>query len=277
MAALMSFRVNRSEQGLTLLDYLAARLSLSRKQAKHLLDDRAVFVNRRRVWMARHPLQAGDVVEAPGQRAPAARSADVRVLYADDHLLVADKPAGITTNGPGGLEELLARGPAPGALAVHRLDRDTTGCNLFARSEAARQKMVALFESHGMEKAYRAIAVGRLSEARTRVESPVDHLEAVTHLRVLKALDAATYLEARPETGRTHQIRVHLKELHHPLAGDRVYLTRELTTDVLRQLPRQMLHAARLTWTCPWTGRDMRVEAPLPRDFRDALRALRLG
>jgi len=276
MAALLSFQVNRAEQGLTLVEYLAARLSISRKQAKRLLDERSVFVNHRRVWMARHPLDSGDIVEAPGQRPKAPPRPELSILYADEHVLVADKPVGLTSVGPGGLEEMVGRGPAPGALAVHRLDRDTSGCNIFARTEDGRARFVQLFEEHQVEKTYRAIAVGRISESRQRVEEPVDNLEAVTHLRILKAMDKATYLEARPETGRTHQIRVHLKAIGHPLAGDRVYLTRELENDALRHMPRQMLHAWQLKWTCPWTGQALKVEAPLPRDFREALRALRL-
>lgn len=277
MASLASHRVNRAENGWSLLDFLAARLGISRKQAKRLLDERVVFVNRRRVWMARHPLQAGDVVETPASARPAKPPAAVALLYEDEHALVVNKPAGVTSNGPGGLEERLQRQGTAGAVAVHRLDRDTTGCNLFAKSSGDRERLVRLFEEREVRKTYRAIAVGRISEHRTRVDEPVDNLEAVTHLRILRATDAATYVEARPETGRTHQIRMHLKAIGHPLAGDRVYLTRELADDALRQAPRQMLHASRITWTCPWSGRAVNVEAPLPPDFRDVLRALRLG
>lgn len=272
-----SLRVNRPEAGASLLEFLSRRLGLSHKQAKRLLDARSVFVNRRRVWMARHALEAGDVVEVPDVPPARRAAATIPVLFEDEHCLVVDKPPGLTSAGPGSVEEQLRRRHGSEATAVHRLDRDTSGCNLFARSAAARERLVALFGGHDLQKVYRAIALGRVPEDLHLLRSAVDNLEAVTRIRLLRAGAAASYLEAMPETGRTHQIRIHLQKAGHPLAGDRVYATREVDADVLRALPRQMLHAWRLRWVHPFTGATIGVEAPLPADFREALRALRLA
>lgn len=276
MPPLVTFRLRPAEAGTPLLDYLAGRLGISRKQAKRLLDSRAVFVNRRRVWMARHPLEAGDVVEAPGRPAAAPRPDRLRILWQDDEALAVDKPAGLLSTGTDSAEERLTRQLGQPVLAVHRIDRDTSGCLLLARNPAVRDRFVALFEARSIHKTYRALAMGAIPWRTETVRAAVDGQEAVTHFRVLSAGRRASYVEARPETGRTHQVRLHLRALGHPLLGDRVYVTREIDDEGLRAVPRQMLHAWRLAWKDA-AGARRAVEAPLPADFRDWLRELKLA
>ncbi len=272
--------VRQPERGTTLQDFLARRLGVSRNQAKRLLDDRGVFVNRRRVWMARHELRTGDEVEVPPPAAvesrAAARPRPLRVLLEEDDYLVVDKPAGILSTGADSVEERL-RSIHPEILTVHRLDRDTTGCLLFARTPEMQAALEKEFEERRVEKTYLAIAIGLFPPHLTRVERPIGGLTALTEFKVLRRNPTASYIEAKPRTGRTHQIRAHLQYAGFPLAGDRAYLSRAVEDDWLRHAPRQMLHAWRLNWKHPVTGAIKRVQAPLPQDFRHALVALRLA
>lgn len=272
------WRVTPAEAGTPLVEWLARRMATSRKQAKRTLDGRSVFVNRRRVWMAQHRLAAGDTVEVTGIRPPGrdARAPNLAILHDSHDVLVINKPAGITTNGPGGAEELLRRAHGS-AWAVHRLDRDTTGCNLFARSPETRDRLVALFGERAVAKTYRVLAVGTVEPRARSIDTPIDGLSAHTELRVIRSNRVASYLEARIETGRTHQIRKHLRDIGHPVAGDRVYLTERLDHPHLRALPRQMLHAHSLRWSDPLTGAVVDVQAPLPPDFAGALHRLGLA
>lgn len=279
---MQSIRVHGSDHGRSLAEFLALRLTISGKQAKRLLDARSVFVNRRRVWMARHALATGDVVEvqaAPrGADAPKAAPTEPRILLDLGDVLVVDKPAGRLSTGPDSIEAWLhARKPGEMWKAVHRLDRDTTGCMILARDGAPLERMIGMFEERTVRKTYQAIALGRVDPAMRRIRHAVDGLEAITEFRVRESNRRATWLEAYPLTGRTHQIRVHLRTAGHPLAGDRVYATREIEDDAIRSVPRQMLHAWKISWKDPATGQVVRAESPLPADFRQALKDLELA
>jgi 23S rRNA pseudouridine1911/1915/1917 synthase len=270
--------VSAPDHGQSLLAFLSARLDLSRKAAKRLLDSRSVLVDERRVWMARHVLRTGQVVtvQAP-VRAPGPDAA-VRVLCRADPYLVVDKPAGLPSNGPHSVETLARRQlRMPALLAVHRLDTDTTGCLLLARDRAAFDLAVPLFRARRVSKAYRVIVAGRWRGGDRTVTEPVDGKPAVTHVHPLAAGAAASLLLARLSTGRTHQIRRHLAALGHPVAGDRVYGTRRTARfPALREVPRQMLHAATLVFEHPGNGRTVRAAAPLPADFNAWVRRLGL-
>lgn len=269
--------IRREQNGQPLLDVLERHQGTSRRKAKQLLDEHRVFVNGRRVWMARHAVRTGDRVEIQDSAPRPPASAPVRVLYEDEHYLVADKPTGLLSNGPDSLEEALRlRFPDQDLLAVHRLDRETSGCNLFARGAAARDAMLPLFKGHAVTKTYHALVKGRVPRELVEIRSPVDGQPAVTHLRILDANARASHLMLKIETGRTHQIRVHLQCARFPVLGDKVYLTRALPEDWMRQVPRQMLHAVRLAFRHPATGVMVRITAPLPADFRQCLRALKL-
>jgi RluA family pseudouridine synthase len=271
--------IPRADHQASLLDVMARRLNLSKKQAKRLLDAHAVFVNQRRVWMARHTVHDGDCIEVLGAAKPSTRpdsKAPISILQESDDWLVANKPAALLSNGPGSLEmRLREQRQEPELEAVHRIDRDTTGCVLYARHRSTRPDLVALFETKTIHKTYVALVQGSFPRHMHRVEKGIEGLEAITEFRVLDANARASLIEARPLTGRTHQIRLHVRALGHPLAGDRVYATGVVEDETLRRLPRQMLHAWRLDWTDP-SGKIIKVIAPWPVDFRQAMTSLGL-
>ena len=266
--------------GTALLDHLAETLALSRRAAKALLDDRLVFVNGRRIWMAKHLLQTRDVVEMlPGDAAPRPEvPAPVRILLDDPRFLVADKPPRLLTNGEKSLElRLREQLGLPELRAVHRLDKDTSGCVLFAKNEDTRRALVAQFEAGRVRKLYHALIAGNLPEPQLDIRAPVDHLPAVSHVRQVSAQarpPRCAHVTVAIETGRTHQIRIHLQQIGDPVLGDRQYFNAR--SAAFPEVPRQMLHAAELRFAHPETGKTVVATAPLPRDFKDWLRNLRL-
>ena len=266
--------------GIPLLDHLAESLGLSRRAAKTLLDDRQVFVNGRRIWMAKHLLQTRDAVELlPDAVAPQSdRAAAIRLLVDEPTFLVADKPPRLLTVGDKSLEvRLRDQLGLPGLRAVHRLDKDTSGCVLFAKDEETRRMLVSQFEEGRVRKLYHALVAGNLAEPQMDVRVPVDHLPAVSHVRQVAAQTKpprAAHLTVAIETGRTHQIRIHLHHLGHPVLGDRQYFNAR--SGDFPEVPRQMLHASELRFAHPATGKPVSATSPLPRDFRDWLRLLRL-
>ena len=267
--------------GTPLLDHLVECLSLSRRAAKNLLDDRLVFVNGRRIWMAKHLLQARDAVELlPDAVAPQRnRELPVRILIDDPAFLVADKPPRLLTVGDKSLEvRLRDQLGLPALRAVHRLDKDTSGCVLFAKDEETRLALVAQFEDGRVRKLYHALVAGNLPEPQMDIRLHVDHLPAVSHVRQVAASTKpprAAHLTVAIETGRTHQIRIHLHHVGNPVLGDRQYFN-ERSGD-FPEVPRQMLHASELRFAHPATGKPVAAASPLPRDFRDWMHHLRLN
>lgn len=273
-----SFTVNKKNAGRTLLEVMAEHLGLSRKKAKALLDQRSVFVNQQRVWMARHTLQQGDVVATNPPKALTPRDTK-QLVYRDEHYLVANKPAGILSNGLNSLEVELRRIlKKPGLRAVHRLDRDTSGCLVFATGQKAFEAMVEQFRKNEIQKVYRAIILGRMNTSARDIKDALEGRTAITQLRVLDSNPAASHIQVRLSTGRTHQIRKHLTSLGHPVVGDKKYGLKQRRGERvdLTRVPRQMLHASAFTFEHPFTGKTIRAKAPHPADFKRCLRDLKL-
>lgn len=270
--------VSSQEGGRWLIDFLASHRGFSRRQAKSLLDRRLVFVNRRRVWMARHSLQAGDIVELPricgaGASSPAAP----RILYQDADYLIADKPAGLLANGPHSLEtRLQAELGMPELAAAHRLDRGTSGCLLFAKNADARQRMRGMFAERKIRKIYHALVNGTIRDRRRTITNPIEGQEAVTEIQVLNANSRFSHLRIGLRTGRTHQIRKHLLAIGHPILGEQYYATRRPLDGLERRFQRPMLHAFQIGFIHPFTGTAVHCTAPLPGDFRQGLAWLHL-
>lgn len=228
------------------------------------------------------------------------------IIFEDEHLLVVNKPANLVVhpaagNPDGTLQNgLLYHDPAlaelPRAGIVHRLDKDTTGLMVVARTQAAYQKLVAALAARDVKREYRALVMGRFNVGGTidepigrhptqRTRMAVNPLgkHAVTHYRVLEQFPGHTLLRVNLETGRTHQIRVHMAHLRHPIFGDQTYAGRlQLPSGaddglkaLMRGFGRQALHARRLGLVHPATGRDMVWEAPLPLDLTELIEALR--
>ena len=222
---------------------------------------------------------------------------DIPIVYEDEHLLVVDKPAGVVTHAGAGrrsgtLADALAAHGATGGDPerpgiVHRLDKDTSGLLVVARSEDAYRALARLVRARALTREYLALVRGRPRSRRGTIDAPIGRdrrdpvrrsldtetpRAAVTHFEVEELLPEHALLLVRLETGRTHQIRVHLAAIDLPVAGDRLYGVRG---DL--GLARQFLHAARLAFEHPVTGAAVDVESPLPAELSAALAAARAG
>jgi 23S rRNA pseudouridine1911/1915/1917 synthase len=243
-------------------------------------------------------LEGGEDVQVelpddPGALVP--EEMDLRVAWEDEHLVVVDKPAGVVVHPGTGHESgtlvhgLLALDAAGGDEErpgiVHRLDRDTSGLLVVARSEEAHSRLQELIRRREVERRYLALVRGAPRSRTGRIEAPIgrDRTErtrhsldtptprdAVTFFEVVELLSEHTLLDVRLETGRTHQIRVHLEAIDLPVAGDPVY---GVAGDL--ELERQFLHAARLSFAHPFTGERLALESPLPDDLEAALERAR--
>ena len=288
---------------MVLQDFLALKFALSRRTAKAMIDGRSVWVNRKCVWIARFALRTGDLVEIPqrvvrGAQRQSAACADgspqpgdrrlptavakrhVRVLWQNDSYLVCDKPAGmVSCDDPKSVEAVLREQERiPTLEAVHRLDRDTTGCLLLAKNHAAHLAAVEVFKTHQVSKIYHAIVTGGFRFAHHVIDAPIDGRPAVSKVTREAAGEDASFLRVRIETGRTNQIRRHLASVRHPVVGDRVFGLKNARDPRLMQVSRQMLHASTLTLPDPLDRRaEISVHSPLPADFRATLRLFGIG
>lgn len=267
--------------GTFLLDHLVDHLGVSRRAAKTLLDDRMAFVNGRRIWMAKHLLQTRDVVELlPDAIAPKKTGAPtpVRLLIDDPAFLVADKPPRLLATGEKSLEvRLRDQLGLPTLRAVHRLDKDTSGCLLFAKNDEARRTLIAQFEKGQVVKIYHALVAGNLPAKEMDIRTRVDNLPAVSHARQVSAQikpPRCAHVIVSIDTGRTHQIRIHLHHIGDPILGDRQYFSP--LSAAFPEVPRQMLHAYELRFQHPVSGKLVTAISPLPKDFREWMRTLRL-
>jgi 23S rRNA pseudouridine1911/1915/1917 synthase len=262
----------------------------------------------------RAPVREGDEV-ALHMNAPRARREGEpalprdAVVHVDAHVVVVAKPPGISTvpyeeGERGTLDELVRKhlsklgsgGGRPALGVVHRIDKETSGLVVFTRTWLAKKSLASQFRAHTVHRRYLAIAHGDVSAATIRSHLVVDRgdglrgsLEAkgrkpraegeaqlaITHVERVEPLRGATLIACRLETGRTHQIRIHLSEAGHPLLGDRVYV-RGYKGEVL-PAPRLMLHAAELGFVHPATGKAMRWSLPMPEDMASVMRALQLS
>ncbi|MCK9382317.1 MAG: 23S rRNA pseudouridine(1911/1915/1917) synthase RluD [Sulfuritalea sp.] len=242
--------------------------------------------------------QSAAVLPAP-TLANAAEDIALDVVFEDEHLIVIDKPAGLVVHPGNGnasgtmMNALLHHAPQlagiPRAGIVHRLDKDTSGLLVVAKTLTAQTDLVRQMQARSVQRHYLALALGVVERDGT-VDAPLGRhavqrtkmaivraggKEARTHYAVLERFAKATLLECRLETGRTHQIRVHLASIKHPLAGDPVYGKARSGDARLDAFKRQALHAWRLALRHPATGADMAWESPLPADFAQLLEDLR--
>jgi 23S rRNA pseudouridine1911/1915/1917 synthase len=283
--------------GVRLDRYVCDKLAeLSRTRIQRLIADGYITVNDQ-VAKAGLKLNIGDrlkVIIPPAPPSPLTPEAiPLNIIYEDDDLLVVDKPAGLTVHPAPGhpahtlVNAILARFPRLAALSdslrpgiVHRLDKDTSGVMVVAKSSLAQVKLAEQFKVHSVVKAYLALVKGHLTPENGIIEAPIGRdprdrkrmavvargREARTEYQVVKYIGDYTLLEVRPETGRTHQIRVHLSAIGYPVVGDKVYGVKSPF------LSRQFLHASRLGFNLPSTGKYVEFKSELPPDLAQALK-----
>ena len=300
-----SWTVEPDAAGERLDRHVASRLDVPRNQVHRWIEEGLVRVNGRAAKPSA-ALAASDLVECeppePKEERVLPEQGDLRVLYEDEDLAVLDKPAGLTVHPGAGrstgtlAHHLLDRYPemagvgGPGRPGiVHRLDQGTSGVIVVARTAPAYHRLARAFASREVDKRYLAIAYGTPSPTAGAIDAPIGRhpqrrkeMTVLSHgrpartlYRTLAAAAGISLLELDLETGRTHQIRVHLKHIGHPLVGDPVYgearwkgLPRPVQAP-LRGFPRPALHAWRLAFQHPGTGEALSFEAPVPEDLRE--------
>ncbi len=289
------------EQGVRLDKYVTEHCpELSRTRAQKLIGDGYIRVNDR-VAKAGLKLNTGDrltinIPPTPGSLQP--EPIPLNILYEDDDLLVIDKPAGLTVHPAPGhpahtlvnailsyLSSLPDTGDWQRPGIVHRLDRDTSGVMLVAKNSAAHQNLTDQFKTRSVVKAYQVLVKGRLTPEDGIIEAPVGRdprhrqrmavvaesrgREARTEYHVIDYIGDYSLLEVRPETGRTHQIRVHLAAIGYPVVGDKIYGVKS------PHLSRQFVHASLLGFKLPSTGEYVEFTSDLPPDLAQALEMFR--
>ena len=284
-------------QGTRLDKYVIEKCpELSRTQAQKLIGDGCVTVNDR-VARASLKLDIGDKVNIVIPPIPSSslspEAIPLNVLYEDDALLVVDKPAGLTVHPAPGhpnhtlVNAILSHFPhlaefgdslRPGI--VHRLDKDTSGVMLVAKNSVVQADLANQFKAHSVAKTYLVLVKGHLAPEDGVIEAPIgrdprnrkrmavaaEGKEARTEYHVVEYVGDYTLLKVRPQTGRTHQIRVHLSAIGYPVAGDMTYGAKSTP------LPRQFIHASRLSFKLPSTGENVEFTSELPPDLEQALK-----
>lgn len=292
------------------LDQAVAKLfeDFSRSRLKKWIEDGSITVNGS-VCRPRDKVSFGDTVQLnvvlEEQVECAPQDIPLNIVYEDDSLLVINKPANLVVHPAAGNPDgtiqnaLLHHNPKsielPRAGIVHRLDKDTTGLMVVAKTQSAHKQLVAALAAREVSREYEALVLGNIISGGT-VDEPIGRhptqrtrmavnpmgKHSVTHYRVLQHLYDHTLLRVKLETGRTHQIRVHMAHIHHPIFGDQTYGGRlrlpngidDETKEILRSFKRQALHARHLSLVHPETGQLMKWSAPVPGDMKTVIAAL---
>lgn len=286
----LEWRVEASSGGTRLDRLVAQRAGVSRRVARLWIRGGAVRVNGKVVRVMTRPIRAGARLQVEPQPEDVAEGfhPELRIIFCDAYLVVVDKPAGLLSEpdrlGSPSVESLLprllaAQGEHGEVRLVHRLDAGTSGVMVIARRNQATRGLNDAFRQGKVRKTYLGLCVGRVAAAQ-RVDAAIrkkrrgmgqevaaDGKPSRTHVEPLAASDQASLVRAIPRTGRTHQIRVHMQHIGHPLLGDRLYGGLGYEPTGGDPIARPMLHAARLVFSHPKTGEEMAFEAPMPVDF----------
>ncbi len=299
------FRIAEVDAGARLDAYLATHVEdWSRARIKRLIEDGDVLVNGN-TSKGSYKLRAGDEIEveltAPPSEAFAPEDIPIEIIYEDDDLIIVNKPAGMVVHPAAGIQsgtlanalafhfqQLSTRAGVARPGIVHRLDKDTSGIMVVAKNEAAHEKLADAFREREVFKSYVALVHGRVAEESGRIEQPIARdpgnrtrmavvrggRNALSLYRVRRRYERFTLLNVEIKTGRTHQIRVHLQWLKHPVVGDQVYGggRNKTVMDVqhrarINALNRQFLHAEQLAFRHPRTHEPLRFTAPLPSEL----------
>ncbi len=297
----------RLDKAITTLAALE-RPSLSRARVQALLDQGFLSLAGRAVGDASRRVKAGEaytlVVPPPEKAEPEAEDIELNVVYEDQDVIVIDKPVGLVVHpAPGNREHtlvnaLLAHCGASlsgiGGVArpgiVHRLDKDTSGLIVVAKNDAAHQALAKQFADRSLSRTYQAVVwgvpvprigtvdapIGRSAKDRKKMAVTGKGRAAVTHYKVIEDFGCAALVECKLETGRTHQIRVHMAHIKHPVVGDPAYGRgrNAKCPEAVRKFPRQALHAVEIHFVHPRTGKMRKFSSKLPKDMRGLVKAL---
>ncbi len=310
-----SIQVTEKDQGKRLDLFLAeANLNLSRSQAKHLIEQKHILLNERLPKPGAR-LKSGDMISGillePHPISSAPEPIPLAILYEDPSIIVIDKPSGMVVHpAPGNPSGTLVNAllyhcndlsGINGALRpgiVHRLDKETSGVMVVAKDEGSYHQLARQFKNRSIEKVYLAIACGNIRQNEGLVDAPIGrHPDqrkkmsirtkkgrvALTRWKVLERFGSFTLLEIYPQTGRTHQIRVHLSSIGHPILGDPLYGRKGKPgmihdpglRECIKRMNRQGLHAHRLGFNHPRTGEKVKFVSPIPQDMKEVLEWLR--
>lgn len=276
-----SFQVEGEELGLNLLTFLQKRLEgkFSGKAIKRVIDTKGCRVNGKVQIFSTHPLGMRDRITI--EMATPQSSPKIPTLYEDEDLLLCNKPAGIVSEAKAF--------PYP---PIHRLDKETSGVLILVKSKETGEQMVALFKRKEVYKKYLAIVDGLVESASGTIDNFLEKraeregqilwgvahgktaLRAITRWKKIASNKGASLLLCEPVTGRTHQLRVHLKSIGHPILGDHQY---GKNFRCALQPRRQMLHALEISFSQPRTQKQMTVQAPLPHDFLECLQRVEMA
>ena len=302
----LQYEVTAEEDGLRLDQYIAGRcMDLSRSYIQKLIKESRVTINKNIQTKTKTAVQESDIVNVslPDPKELEIKPQDIPldILYEDNDVLVVNKPKGMVVHpAPGHYEDTLVNAVLyhcrdnlsgingvlrPGI--VHRIDKDTTGALIVCKNDKAHQKIAEQLRAHTLTRSYRAIVYNNFSEDEGMINAPIgrhptnrkkrmvtekNSKEAITHYKVLDHLNHKfNYIECRLETGRTHQIRVHMSHIGHPLLGDEVYGP---VNSKFKNLQGQTLHAATIGFIHPTTEEYMEFSAPLPDYFEKLLKTL---
>jgi 23S rRNA pseudouridine1911/1915/1917 synthase len=310
-----SLQVSKRGQGRRLDQFLAETyLRLSRSQVKNLIENHHIFLNQRPTKPSAR-IKTGDLISGslpqPTLLSLVPESLPLAILYEDPSILVIDKPPGMVVHPACGnvsgtlvnailfhCKDLAGINGVLRPGIVHRLDKDTSGVMVIAKEDEAFHQLTKQFKNRTVDKVYLAIVYGTFSQDEGVIDSPIGRhptvrkrmstltkrgRSAITRWKKVEEWEGCTLLEIFPQTGRTHQIRVHLSSIGHPVLGDSLYgrkgrygvIHNSVLKEGVKKLNRQALHAQRLGFTHPRTGDRVQFESPLPRDMREVLEWLR--
>ena len=312
MSEPLCLTVGAEEAGGRLDAYLASVTDLTRSAAVRLIEEGQITVNGKTA-VKKDKVKAGDTVEVnlpePTPDVALPQNIPLDIVYEDEDILVVNKPCGMVVHpaagNPDGTlvnailyhcgDSLSGIGGVIRPGIVHRIDKDTSGLLVIAKNDAAHLALSDQLKVHRVRRVYHAIAIGNLREDEGTVDAPIGRhptdrkrmavlrgaeaqaRDAVTHYRVLEHFDGMCHVECRLETGRTHQIRVHMASLGHPLLGDPVYggASHRFCEAHAAWIHGQCLHAAELSLIHPRSGEEMHFSCPLPEDMERILTFLR--
>ncbi len=279
MAMEDKWRVSKKEAGMHLLQFLREKYpeAPSVKAIKRAIDGKLCTVNGRIETFSSYPLKANDIVVLSKSAFALQKEVKIPILYEDKDLLIINKPAGLIS------EHHTIK--ALGELA-HRLDKETSGVLILAKTRAAKQKMIALFKERGVRKLYLALVDGLVDKDSGKIDNFLGKkhafqgqtvygsveakkgVRAITFWKVISRGKTASLISCEPLTGRTHQLRVHLSQMGHPILGDIQY-GKKFRCPLKPQ--RNLLHAYSVVFVHPSTGKELKIIAPIPVDFKLAL------